>query len=201
MPARRNLPCRACRLWPIAGTSWCAVLTQPDRPSGRGRRLQAGPIKRRALYLGVPVLQPVSLKQKLAVCAARELAPDLMVVIAYGLLLPPAVLELPTRGCVNVHASLLPRWRGAAPIQAAVRAGDSETGVCLMQLEAGLDTGPVFACQTTAIDAQESAGELQERLAVMGGELLSAQLEALLAGSLRATPIPVDGGRVLRAAY
>ena len=170
-----------------------AVLTQPDRPSGRGRKLHAGPIKRLALDLGAPVLQPESLKSEAVQSQLRELAADLMVVIAYGLLLPPAVLELPTRGCVNVHASLLPRWRGAAPIQAAVRAGDKETGVCLMQLEAGLDTGPVYACTTTAIDAQETAGELHDRLAVMGGELLSAQLDALLAGSLQARPQSSEG--------
>jgi methionyl-tRNA formyltransferase len=165
-----------------------AVLTQPDRPAGRGRRLVPGPVKQLAQELEVPVLQPTTLKSDESQAALRNLSPDLIVVIAYGLLLPPAVLSIPRRGCVNVHASLLPRWRGASPIQAAVLHGDAQTGVCLMQLEAGLDTGPVFACRQTEIAPQETAGELHNRLARLGGELLAEYLDAVLEGQVDARP-------------
>ncbi len=160
-----------------------AVFTQPDRPAGRGRALQASPVKQRALALGLPVLQPQSLKHDASVSGAlRALAPDLIVVVAYGLLLPRAVLDIPRCGCVNLHASLLPRWRGAAPIQAAVLAGDARTGVALMRLEEGLDTGPVAAVRELAIGARDTAGELHDRLAVLGAQLLAAELEAILTG-------------------
>src|SRR5690606_7385808 len=119
-----------------------AVYTQPDRPAGRGRKLVASPVKQRALELGIPVEQPESLKTPEAQQRLREYAPEVMVVVAYGLLLPQAVLDIPARGCLNIHASLLPRWRGAAPIQRAIEAGDAESGVCIMQMERGLDTGP-----------------------------------------------------------
>lgn len=170
-----------------------AVLTQPDRPAGRGRSVAAGPVKQLALELGIPVLQPVTLKAGEAQAALRALAPDLIVVVAYGLLLPAPVLALPRLGCVNVHASLLPRWRGASPIQAAVLAGDAETGVSIMQLEEGLDTGPVYATARTPIGAGETAGELEARLARLGADTLGSLLEGLLAGRLRPAAQPDEG--------
>ena len=121
-----------------------AVYTQPDRPAGRGRGMTASPVKREATRLGIPVLQPESLRGELMGDVMRQIAPDLIVVVAYGLILPRSILAIPRHGCWNVHASLLPRWRGAARIQRAIGAGDTETGVCLMQMEAGLDTGPVM---------------------------------------------------------
>jgi len=170
-----------------------AVLTQPDRPAGRGRTVAPGPVKQLALELRIPVLQPDTLKTGEAQAALREFEPDLIVVVAYGLLLPAAVLALPRLGCVNVHASLLPRWRGASPIQAAVLAGDAETGVSIMQLEAGLDTGPVYATARTPVGAGETAGELEARLARLGANTLGSLLEDLLAGRLRAEPQPDAG--------
>ena len=163
-----------------------AVLTQPDRPAGRGRRLQASPVKGRALAHGLQLLQPASLRQDAAARAAlRALAPDLVVVVAYGLLLPREVLGIPPRGCINIHASLLPRWRGAAPIQAAVLAGDARTGVALMRLEEGLDTGPVAAVAAIDIGPADTAGMLHDRLARLGADLLMANLAAILDGSAR----------------
>jgi len=170
-----------------------AVLTQPDRPAGRGRTVTAGPVKQLALELGLPVLQPATLKVADAEAALRALAPDLLVVVAYGLLLPAGVLALPPRGCVNVHASLLPRWRGASPIQAAVLAGDAVTGVSIMRLEAGLDTGPVYATASLAIGPDETAGELEQRLARLGADTLSALLEDLLAGRRQPVAQPGQG--------
>lgn len=170
-----------------------AVLTQPDRPAGRGRTVGAGPVKQLALELGIPVLQPATLKTDTAQSELRELTPDLIVVVAYGLLLPPNVLAIPRRGCVNVHASLLPRWRGASPIQAAILAGDAETGVSIMQLEAGLDTGPVYGTARLTIGADETAGELEVRLARLGADTLGNLVDALLAGQLKSVPQPVDG--------
>ena len=159
-----------------------AVYTQPDRPAGRGRGLTASPVKLEAIQRGIPVLQPLSLKKKASQDALRALAPDLMVVVAYGLILPQAVLDIPTYGCWNVHASLLPRWRGAAPIQRAIEAGDDETGVCLMQMEAGLDTGPVLLSQRTPIGADETGGQLHDRLAELGAQVLRDGLGLLRAG-------------------
>jgi methionyl-tRNA formyltransferase len=170
-----------------------AVYTQPDRPAGRGRKLQPSPVKQLALQHGLPVRQPQTLKTADAQAELCALAPDLLIVVAYGLLLPAAVLDLPARGCINVHASLLPRWRGAAPIQAAVRAGDPDTGVCLMHLDEGLDTGPVYASASTPIGARETAGELHDRLATLGADLLARHLDAILDGSLRAEPQPDAG--------
>lgn len=170
-----------------------AVLTQPDRPAGRGRTVGAGPVKQLALEFGIPVLQPPTLKDAGAQAALREFSPDLLVVVAYGLLLPPAVLALPRRGCVNVHASLLPRWRGASPIQAAILAGDATTGVSIMQLEAGLDTGPVYATAQVPIGADETAGELEARLARLGADTLGPLLDDLLAGRLQPVPQPEHG--------
>jgi methionyl-tRNA formyltransferase len=165
-----------------------AVYTQPDRPAGRGRRTATSPVKQLALEADIPVRQPESLKGDEA---QRELAgwqPDLLVVVAYGLILPQAVLDMPRLGCINVHASLLPRWRGAAPIQRAILAGDAETGVCLMQMEAGLDTGPVLACRQIPILPDDTGSRLHDRLAVLGGELLAAELDAIAAGSLQPQP-------------
>jgi methionyl-tRNA formyltransferase len=156
-----------------------AVYTQPDRPAGRGRRTAASPVKQLALEFKIPVCQPVSLRTPAAATELAAWRPDLMVVVAYGLLLPPEILALPRLGCINVHASLLPRWRGAAPIQRAILAGDAETGVCLMQMEAGLDTGPVLACASCPIRDDDTASRLHDRLALMGGRLLADNLGAL----------------------
>ena len=166
-----------------------AVYTQPDRPAGRGRGLTASPVKREAIARGIPVLQPESLKGELMQDVLRQLAPDLMVVVAYGLILPRKVLAIPRFGCWNVHASLLPRWRGAAPIQRAIEAGDTETGVCLMQMEAGLDTGPVLLSQSTPIHAEETGGQLHDRLAELGAQVLGDGLGLLRAG-VSPTPRP-----------
>lgn len=161
-----------------------AVYTQPDRPAGRGRGLQASPVKQAAQELGVPVLQPETLRDEAAQAQLRELAPDLMVVVAYGLILPRKVLKIPAHGCWNVHASLLPRWRGAAPIQRAIEAGDAETGVDLMRMEAGLDTGPVLLQRRTAIGDGETGGQLHDRLSVLGAEALAEGLALLREGRL-----------------
>ena len=164
-----------------------AVYTQPDRPAGRGRGLAASPVKQEAQRLGLPVLQPQTLRTVEARRALAALQPDLMVVVAYGLLLPPKVLAIPRYGCWNVHASLLPRWRGAAPIQRAVEAGDAQTGVCLMQMEQGLDTGPVLLARSTPIGPEETAGQLHTRLADLGAQLLGDGLSLLRAG-MRPSP-------------
>lgn len=168
-----------------------AVYTQPDRPAGRGRGVVASPVKQAAMEMGVEVRQPVNFRDPADIEALRALQPDLMVVVAYGLILPQAVLDIPAEGCWNVHASLLPRWRGAAPIQRAIQAGDAETGVCLMQMERGLDTGPVLLEQRTAIAPDETGGRLHDRLAEMGAWVLADGLGLLRAGlspSPRAQP-------------
>ena len=164
-----------------------AVYTQPDRPAGRGRGLAMSPVKQEAVARGIPVLQPETLRTPEAQAQLRALQPELMVVVAYGLILPRAVLAIPAHGCWNVHASLLPRWRGAAPIQRAIQAGDAETGVCLMRMEAGLDTGPVLLEQATPIGPDESGGQLHDRLAEMGAQVLEDGLGLLRAGLL---PVP-----------
>ncbi len=170
-----------------SGYELAAVYTQPDRRAGRGRKPRPGPVKVRALELGVPVFQPQKLDAE-ARAALAALRPDLMVVVAYGLILPPQVLAIPPRGCVNVHASLLPRWRGAAPIQRAIEAGDDRSGVTLMRMEPGLDTGPVLAVSETPIGPDDTGGALHDRLAHMGGRLLADNLDALMCGYLQATP-------------
>ncbi len=164
------------------------VLTQPDRPAGRGRRLRPGPVKQYAVDHGLDVLQPERLSANDIQCRLRSLQPDLAVIVAYGLLLPPAMLEIPRAGCINVHASVLPRWRGAAPIQAAILAGDDATGVSIMQMEAGLDTGPVFAVSQLDIEPHETADSLHDRLAVAGAGLLFATLPDVLDGAATAKP-------------
>jgi methionyl-tRNA formyltransferase len=156
-----------------------AVYTQPDRPAGRGRKLKPGPVKQLALERGIPVRQPVSLKNADAQQELAALHPDLMIVVAYGLILPQAVLDTPVLGCVNLHASILPRWRGAAPIQRAILAGDSESGVCLMQMEAGLDSGPVLAEVRTPIERDETGGSLHDRLSLLAADLLAKHLDDL----------------------
>ncbi|KTF37866.1 methionyl-tRNA formyltransferase [Xanthomonas translucens] len=166
-----------------------AVYTQPDRPAGRGRGLTPSPVKLEAVARGIAVLQPQTLRSPEALQTLRALQPDLMVVVAYGLILPKAVLAIPTHGCWNVHASLLPRWRGAAPIQRAIEAGDSETGVCLMQMEAGLDTGPVLMSQRTPIGDSDTGGQLHDRLAALGAQVLADGLGLLRAG-IRPVPQP-----------
>ena len=165
-----------------------AVYTQPDRPAGRGRQTMASPVKKLAMRHKLPVCQPESLQPASAQQQLQNWQPDLMVVVAYGLLLPPAVLAIPALGCVNVHASLLPRWRGAAPIQRAILAGDKETGVCLMQMDAGLDTGPVLACSACDIAADDTGERLHDRLSLLGARLLSQKLAALENGELDALP-------------
>jgi methionyl-tRNA formyltransferase len=171
-----------------AGHKPCAVLTQPDRPAGRGKKLAASPVKRFALEQDIPVLQPATLRDADAVAELKALQPDIMIVAAYGLILPQTVLDIPRVGCLNVHASLLPRWRGAAPVQAVILAGDERSGVCLMAMEVGLDTGPVFACDAFDIGEHETAGELHDRLAAAGGTLLIRHLRAIIDGSLAAIP-------------
>jgi methionyl-tRNA formyltransferase len=159
-----------------------AVYTQPDRPAGRGRQLAPSPVKALALQHGIEVRQPETLRDAQVQDALRALQPDLLIVVAYGLLLPQKVLDIPRHGCWNVHASLLPRWRGAAPIQRAIEAGDAETGVCLMQMEKGLDTGPVLLRRALPIGPEETGGELHDRLAQLGAGLLRDGLGLLRAG-------------------
>lgn len=165
-----------------------AVLTQPDRPAGRGKRLTASPVKCYAVQRGIPVMQPKTLRDDRVVAELRALEPDVMVVAAYGLILPQGVLDIPRRGCINVHASLLPRWRGAAPIQAAILAGDKVSGISLMSMTAGLDEGPVFVRAEIEIAEDETAGSLHDRLAELGGHLLAEKLDAILDRRVEAVP-------------
>jgi methionyl-tRNA formyltransferase len=169
------------------GYAIAGVFTQPDRPAGRGRRARASAIKTLAHELHLPVYQPQRLTSQ-AVADLNALAPDVFVVAAYGLLLPPQILAVPRYGCINVHASLLPRWRGAAPIARAIEAGDRVSGVTIMQMDAGLDTGPILAQRETAISDDETAGTLHDRLATLGAELLLATLALLARGELRQQP-------------
>lgn len=168
-----------------AGHTVVGVYSQPDRPAGRGRKLQPSPVKQVALDAGIPVFQPESLKSEAAQQQLAGLQPDVMVVAAYGLILPRAVLDIPTRGCLNIHASLLPRWRGAAPIQRAIAAGDSETGITIMQMNEGLDTGAMLLKSVTAIEDQDTGGSLHDRLADLGGQAIVKALELLAKGELR----------------
>jgi methionyl-tRNA formyltransferase len=170
-----------------------AVLTQPDRPAGRGRKLTPSPVKAAAVEADLMVLQPETLRDVTVQQQLARLKPDLMIVVAYGLLLPVEVLRLPKHGCVNLHASLLPRWRGASPIHAAILAGDAQTGVGIMQMDEGLDTGPVYVSEALPIGASETTTELDLRLATLGTELLDKYLDAILAGELQANAQPEEG--------
>ncbi len=167
-----------------------AVVTQPDRPKGRGRKLMPSPVKETALAAGVPVLQPRTLKDPAAVAELAALQPDVIVVAAFGQILRPNVLNLPPRGCINVHASLLPRWRGAAPVAAAIRAGDTETGVTLMKMDEGLDTGDIIRARAIPIRADHTRATLTAELAELGATLLIETLPDWLAGNI--TPQPQD---------
>jgi len=174
------VPCfHACR---ASGAEVVAVYTQPDRPAGRGRKLAASPVKEAALAVGVPVEQPESFKAAVDRDRLASWEPDLIVVVAYGLILPRKVLAIPRLGCWNVHASLLPRWRGAAPIQRAILAGDTESGVDLMQMEAGLDTGPILVERATTLTADETGGSLHDRLSALGADALAEGLCRVMAG-------------------
>jgi methionyl-tRNA formyltransferase len=177
------------------------VLTQPDRPAGRGMKLQASPVKQRAMETGLPVAQPRSLRldgkypdeaaaAKAAIDAAHA---DVMVVAAYGLILPQWVLDTPRLGCLNIHASLLPRWRGAAPIHRAIEAGDAETGITIMQMDAGLDTGDMLLVERQRIAADDTTGSLHDKLAMLGGRLIVEALEIAACGGFRPTPQPAQG--------
>ncbi len=184
-----------------AGFEVPLVLTQPDRPAGRGMKLQASPVKQCALDHTIPVSQPHSLrldgKYPEEAAAAREAllaaAPDVMVVAAYGLILPQWVLDLPTKGCLNIHASLLPRWRGAAPIHRAIEAGDAETGVTIMQMDIGLDTGDMCLIERTPIEATDTTASLHDTLADLGGRMVVEALEMVACGGLPRTPQPAEG--------
>lgn len=173
-----------------------AVLTQPDRPSGRGGKVTMSPVKQVALQHNIPVFQPISLRREFASLKAEldTLGPfDIGVVIAFGQILPKEVLSYPTHGCVNIHASLLPRWRGAAPIQRALQAGDKETGICLMSMDEGLDTGGVYRSVTLPIGPSDTGGTLHDNLCALGAQALVKDLPAILTGSLRAVPQPAEG--------
>ncbi|MDH5710512.1 MAG: methionyl-tRNA formyltransferase [Gammaproteobacteria bacterium] len=163
-----------------------AVYTQPDRPAGRGREPRPSPVKQKALEHNIPVFQPESLKSEADQNALRELNPDLMIVTAYGLLLPKSVLDIPRLGCINVHASLLPRWRGAAPIQRAILAGDKQTGITIMQMDVGLDTGNMLAKQVCDIRSDDTGSSMHDRLMVMGAETLMTMLPDFIAGRILA---------------
>jgi methionyl-tRNA formyltransferase len=174
-----------------AGHDIAAVYCQPPRPAGRGKKETPTPVHQRALALGLPVRHPTSLKGAEAQADFAALNADVAVVVAYGLILPQAVLDAPNHGCLNIHASLLPRWRGAAPIHRAIMAGDAETGICIMQMEAGLDTGPVLLREATPIGAQETTGQLHDRLSQMGARLVVEALDRL--GDLTPAPQPAEG--------
>jgi methionyl-tRNA formyltransferase len=166
------------------------VYTQPDRPAGRGKQLHLSPVKQMALSNAIAVFQPQTLREPMAQQELRALAPDLMIVAAYGLLLPAAVLAIPPRGCINVHASLLPRWRGAAPIERAIEAGDTQTGITIMQMDEGLDTGPMLLQRPCPIGAADTGESVRERLGVLGAEALMAALALLFTDRLE--PMPQD---------
>ncbi|QJD59842.1 methionyl-tRNA formyltransferase [Pseudomonas sp. gcc21] len=172
------------------GLNIIGVYTQPDRPAGRGHKIAQSAVKELALKHGLPVYQPQTLRNADSQAEMAALAPDLLVVVAYGLILPQAVLDIPRLGCINSHASLLPRWRGAAPIQRAIEAGDKESGVTVMQMEAGLDTGPMLLKATTPISSEDTGGSLHDRLATIGPPAVIAAIEQLAEG--KATPAIQD---------
>ncbi len=174
-----------------AGHNIAAVYCQPARPAGRGKKPRPSPVEKRARDLGLEVRFPVSLKDEQAQADFAALKADIAIVVAYGLILPQVILDAPTLGCLNIHASLLPRWRGAAPIHRAIIAGDSETGICIMQMEAGLDTGPVLLCETTQITPADTTAILHDRLSQMGASLIARALVEL--PNLSPEPQPEDG--------
>jgi methionyl-tRNA formyltransferase len=176
-----------------AGHSVVGVLTQPDRPKGRGRQIASSPVKTAAIAHGIAVSQPLTLKDESGRADLAAWRPDVLVVVAYGLILPPAVLAIPRLGCLNIHASLLPRWRGAAPIQRAILAGDALTGVTIMLMDAGLDTGPMLLKKEARIGAEETGGSLHDRLAALGGSAVLEALDGYAAGTLRPVPQPAEG--------
>lgn len=176
-----------------AGHDVPLVLTQPDRPAGRGMKLSPSPVKQLALAHGIGVDQPERLRTTEQQAALAACAPDVLVVAAYGLILPEAVLALPRLGCLNIHASLLPRWRGAAPIHRAIEAGDAETGITIMQMDEGLDTGAMLLRRALPIQPTDTTASLHDRLAALGGECIVDALAALQRGELHATPQPADG--------
>ena len=169
------------------------VLTQPDRPAGRGLRETPSPVKRLAQQQGIDVFQPITLKTPDNQAKIAAVKADVMVVAAYGLILPQAVLDIPRLGCINIHGSLLPRWRGAAPIHRAILAGDRETGITIMQMAAGLDTGPTLMRESIPIDAKDTTATLHDQLATLGGKLIVRALQQLQNGALPATPQPDEG--------
>lgn len=176
-----------------AGFEVALVLTQPDRPAGRGMQLQPSPVKQLALAHGIPVDQPEKLRTPEQQAALAACAPDVLVVAAYGLILPQAVLDLPRLGCLNIHASLLPRWRGAAPIHRAIEAGDAETGITIMQMDAGLDTGAMLLAEHLPILADDTTASLHDKLSALGGRLIVEALHRLERGPQPATPQPEAG--------
>lgn len=176
-----------------AGFDVPLVLTQPDRPAGRGMQLQPSAVKQVALERGIEVDQPERLRTDEQRARLAACAPDVLVVAAYGLILPQAVLDLPRAGCLNIHGSLLPRWRGAAPIHRAIEAGDAETGITIMQMDAGLDTGDMIAMRSLPILASDTTGSLHDKLAALGGEMIVDTLRQLAQGPLTCTPQPVEG--------
>jgi methionyl-tRNA formyltransferase len=184
---------RALQALLAAGHDVKLVLTQPDRPAGRGKRLTQSPVKQSALAAGIPVEQPRSLRDDTTWGPVRDAAADAMIVAAYGLILPAGLLSIPTQGCLNIHASVLPRWRGAAPIQRAIEAGDTETGITIMQMDAGLDTGPVRLVRRLPIGPEETGGQLHDRMAELGGEAVVEALAMLEAGTLPLQPQPAEG--------
>lgn len=175
-----------------------AVYTQPDRPAGRGRKLTPSPVKTVAEEADIAVYQPANFRDPADVAGLSRLQPDLLVVVAYGLLLPPAVLQIPRLACINIHASILPRWRGAAPIQRAIQAGDSESGVSIMQMDEGLDAGPVYLIKRIPLAADETGGSLHDRLSLLGAEALLEALPGIADGSLQ--PQPQDDSAATYAA-
>ena len=181
----------------------CAVFTQPDRPAGRGKALRGSPVKARATERGLRVYQPASFKSPEALETLRSLELDALVVVAYGLILPAAALKCPKKGCINIHASLLPRWRGAAPIQRAVLAGDSKTGVTIMRMDSGLDSGPMLASRAIDIGSGDNAKTVHDRLAQLGAELIAETLDDLCQGRLQEVPQPTEGvtyaGKITKA--
>ncbi len=169
------------------------VVTQPDRPAGRGNQLHESPIKKVAQSAGIPVFQPEKLRRKEAIAELQQWQPDVYIVAAFGQILPQAVLDIPPYGSINVHASLLPRWRGAAPLQAAIRAGDTQSGITIMKMDAGLDTGPMLSQRAITLAPDETGQSLHDKLSVIGGELLIETMPHYLSGELQPQPQPEEG--------